>query len=141
MTRIDAMRTGELPDEQSSEVHEHLKKCRSCDESVHDLAELVRDIKSCSTTPPRSLRTLCCDWFDVIDKGGDKVFVAFTDRGLRMIQLAASEDDFREMYQERFGRELSRAPLPERLRKQVIAALAGEGVHDPKVDLSDAGEF
>lgn len=141
LTRIDAMRTGELPNDESSAVNEHLKTCRSCGESVHDLGELVRDIKSCTTAPPQSLRSLCYDSFDVIERAGEKVFVAFTDRGLRMIQLAASEHDFRETYLDRFGRELTRAALPERLRKQVVAALSGEGVHDPKVDLSELGEF
>lgn len=141
LTRIDAMRTGELPDSESNVVHEHLKTCSSCDESVTDLAELVRNIKSLSTAPPKSLRSVASDSFDVIESGRDKVFVAFSDKGLRMIHLSSSEEEFRELYDDRFGRSLNRAALPERLRKQVLAALSGKPVHDPKVDLSDLGEF
>ncbi len=141
LTRIDALRTGELPERESSAVHEHLKTCGSCEESVTDLADLARSVKALSTAPPRSLRSIAADSFDVIENAGDKVFVAFSDRGLRMIHLSASEDDFRHVYAQRFGRDLHRAKVPDRLRKQVIAALSGEGVDEPHVDLSDAGEF
>jgi len=141
LTRIDAMRTGELPDAESSAVHEHLKTCGSCDESVADLAELARSVKSLSTAPPRSLRGLDVDHFDIIENGGDRIFVAFSDRGLRMIHLSAAEEEFREIYAKRFARDLKRATLPERLRRQVIAALRGDGVDEPKIDWTDAGEF
>ena len=141
LTRIDAMRTGELPEHESSVVHQHLKTCSSCDESVHDLSELVENIKALSTAPPRSLRGIAADSFDIIESGTDKVFVAFSDHGLRMIYLAKSEDEFRDLYRERFARDLTQAPVPAKLRKQVIAALKGEGVPEPEIDLHDLGEF
>lgn len=141
LTRIDAMRTGELPEPESSAVHEHLKTCRTCDESVHDLSELATTIKALTTAPPRSVRTAIADHFDVIDNDGENVFVAFSDRGLRMIYAFATEEEFRDAYRRRFGRELTRSEIPKKLRKQVVAALSGEGVDHPDVDLSDAGEF
>jgi O-6-methylguanine DNA methyltransferase len=141
LTRIDALRTGELPDVESSEVHDHLKKCRSCDESVADLAALTVTLKECCVEPPKSIRAVAADDFDVIESGRRKVLVAFTGRGLRMITTGATEKEFRLAYAQRFARDLERAPLPERLRKQVVAALAGEGVDKPVVDFSDAGDF
>ena len=56
LTRIDAMRTGELPSEESTQVHEHLKTCSSCDESVTDLAVLTKTLKELVVEPERSLR-------------------------------------------------------------------------------------
>ncbi|MGZ8854096.1 MAG: methylated-DNA--[protein]-cysteine S-methyltransferase [Thermoanaerobaculia bacterium] len=140
MTRIDAMRTGELPSPDSSEVHQHLKACKSCDDSASDLAALSATLKETIIAPPRSMRTVAIDHFEAIDAGGE-VFVAFSDRGIRMITTGVSSDDFRAAYCQRFGRDLEPAALPERLRKQVVAALAGEGVAKPAVDFEDVGEF
>ncbi|HEY3052857.1 MAG TPA: methylated-DNA--[protein]-cysteine S-methyltransferase [Thermoanaerobaculia bacterium] len=141
LTRIDAMRTGELPAPESSAVHQHLKTCQSCDESVSDLSALTASLKELVVPPPRSLRATCTDHFDVIDADGEQVLVAFSDRGLRMIKIGESPDEFRAQYRQRFGRELVPASLPERLRKQVVAALSGEGVDKPVVDFTDAGEL
>ena len=141
LTRIDALRTGELPAPESTEVHEHLLTCRSCDESSNDLTTLTAGLKETCIDPPRSIRNEITDHFDVIKAGGDEVLVAFTDRGLRMITTGASPEEFRASYADKFGREISRATLPDRLRKQVVSALSGEGVARPVVDFADAGEF
>ena len=93
LTRIDAMRTGELPAQESTAVHQHLKKCRSCDESVTDLSALTSTIKELVVPSPRSLKSTCTDHFDVIDADGEQVVVAFSDRGLRMIKIGASVDE------------------------------------------------
>ena len=45
LTRIDAMRTGELPAPETKEVHNHLRTCQSCDESVADLTDLTASLK------------------------------------------------------------------------------------------------
>ncbi len=135
------MRTGELPTQESSEVHQHLKTCRSCDESTVDLTELARSIKAVATEPPRSMRDACADRFDVIKANGEEVLVAFSDRGLRMITIGASADQFREQYTRRFGRTLVAASLPDKLRKQVIGALSGEGVDKPAIDFAEFGDF
>lgn len=141
LTRIDAMRTGELLAPESAEVHDHLRTCPSCDESVNDLTALTASLKATVVAPPRSIRNEISDHFDVIRAGGDEVLVAFSDRGLRMITTGVSSEDFRDSYLRKFGRDLSRAALPDRLRKQVVSALAGEGVDKPVVDFADAGEF
>lgn len=141
LTRLDAMRTGELAAPQSSEVHEHLRTCPSCDDSVSDLTALTASLKQITVPPPVSIRTAITDHFDVIDAGPDKVLVAYSDRGLRMITTGVTADEFRAVYSRRSGRHLTPAPLPERLRKQVLSALSGEGVDKPVVDFADAGEF
>ncbi len=135
------MRTNELSGPESSEVHQHLRKCRSCDESLTDIETLTTSLKELIVQPPRSLRSEAADHFDVLTAGGDEVLVAFSDRGLRMITTAVTPDEFLTMYARKFGRDLTRAALPDRLRKQVVSALTGEGVHKPAVDFADAGEF
>ena len=141
LTRIDALRTGELPAPESTEVNEHLRTCRSCDESTNDLTALTVGLKETCIDPPRSIRDEISDQFDVIKAGGDEVLVAFSDRGLRMITTGASPEEFRETYARKFGRDIKRGTLPDRLRKQVVAALSGEGVARPVVDFADASEF
>ena len=137
LTRVDALRTRELPLEERSEVEQHLKTCKSCDDSLHDVGRLARAVKALAVAPPRSCKeTLCRDYFDRI---GD-VWVAFTNDGIRMIS-ARSEEDLHQRYAKRFGRDLQRAPIPEPLAREVRAALAGEGVRDPHVDLGDATDL
>jgi methylated-DNA-[protein]-cysteine S-methyltransferase len=132
LTRVDAMRTGELEPEEQGVVHEHLRTCRSCDESVADLGSLAQSVKSLAALPPRSCRDAISDSYERV---GD-VWVAFTDDGLRMIQPGAL-DDFRSAYSKRYCRSLKPGTLPAALRKQVSAALEGEGVSEPRVDWSD----
>lgn len=142
LTRIDALRTGELEPAESGEVHEHLKTCRSCDESVADVVGLARAVKSCAVEePPRSCRDAMTDRFEVFDVNGVRVWVAFSDRGLTMIHADGSDEQFRERYASRFAHELCAGSLPDRLRRQVVAALSGEGVAKPIVDLGDATDF
>jgi O-6-methylguanine DNA methyltransferase len=141
LTRIDALRTGELNAPETSAVEEHLHGCKSCNDSTTDLEALARNIKELVGAPPRSLRSAMSDHFDVIETGSEKVLVAFSERGLRMLHLGGSKKDFHEAYTRRFGRGLTQTALPEKLRKQVIAALSGEGVEKPAVDFSDIGEF
>jgi O-6-methylguanine DNA methyltransferase len=126
LTRIDALRTGELALPEKAEVHEHLKTCSSCDESVADIEQLASAVKSLITSPPRPLH----DYYDRVDN----VWVAFSDRGLRMI-TARTLDDLRAGYESRYGRTLEKHPLPERLRKQVHAAVSGQDVDRCAIDI------
>ena len=141
LTRIDALRTGELAAEEHTVLHDHLESCPSCNESVSDVDVLARTVKSLLAAPPRSCRdTLkgkCVDSFDTITERGETVHVVFTNRGLRMIHRGGSPDELRERYTEQHGRALEPGKLPERFRKQVIAALRGEGVDDPQIDWGD----
>jgi O-6-methylguanine DNA methyltransferase len=141
LTRIDALRTGELAREEHEPLHEHLERCSSCNESVADVENLVRAVKSIALAPPRSCRDAvkgqCVDSFDVVSESGESVYVAFSDKGLRMLHRGGTLDDFRDRYTDRHGRGLDRAKLPDRFRRQVVAALRGEGVDKPQVDWGD----
>ena len=141
LTRIDALRTGELATEEREHLDDHLGSCRSCNDSVSDVETLAATVKALTLAPPRScldsVKGHCVDSFDVITEGGDTVWVGFSSRGLRMIHRGVSEEEFREKYSKHHGRTLDRARLPEKLRRKVIAALRGEGVDDPQVDWGD----
>ena len=138
LTRVDALRTGELPAEEHRAVEAHLKTCKSCEDSAADVEELVSAVKALAIAPPRSIRESIrtADFFDKVEN----VWVAFADRSIRMIS-GRSLGDLRSWYARRYGRGLEQAPLPEPLRKQVLAALHGEGVDKPAIDLGDASEL
>jgi O-6-methylguanine DNA methyltransferase len=141
LTRVDALRTGEIAPEEHREMHEHMESCPSCNESLTDVDQLARTVKALALAPPRSCRDAvkgqCVDTFDVVTESGQSVYVAFTSRGLRMVHRGGSESDFRERYSRRHGRALEPAKLPERFRRWVAAALRGEGVDDPQIDWGD----
>ncbi|MFZ2491323.1 MAG: methylated-DNA--[protein]-cysteine S-methyltransferase [Thermoanaerobaculia bacterium] len=139
LTRIDAMRTGELPGAESTVVEEHLRRCPSCGESVDDLMQLSTAVRSLAATDAAVPAPQ--DRFEVIDHSGLTVLVAFSPRGLTMLRTGCSEDEFRVAYEQKMGRVLGSGTLPDELRRQVIAALDGEGVRDPAVDLRDRREF
>jgi O-6-methylguanine DNA methyltransferase len=138
LTRVDALRTGELHDHEHQAVEEHLKTCKSCEDSVEDVNALARAVKSLTVAPPRSIRqsVRTVDFFDRVED----VWVAFSDRVIRMIS-ARSLDDLRQRYAKIYGRTLERADIPEPLRRQVAAAVRGEGVDKPAVDFSETSEL
>ncbi len=138
LTRVDALRTGELPAEEHRAVAEHLKTCKSCEESVEDVDSLARAVKSLVVAPLRPIGEILrtTDFFDQVED----VWVAFSDRTIRMIS-GRSLDDLRSHYAKRYGRTLERATIPEPLRRQVLSAIHGEGVEKPAVDLRDASEL
>jgi methylated-DNA-[protein]-cysteine S-methyltransferase len=145
LTRIDAMRTGELPSDEHAPLHDHLKTCRSCDDSVADVTQLARVVRALTVEPPRSCRDAVCsqigDSFARVETGAGDVWVAFCERGLRMVHRAESEQAFRDAYTKRYGRPLEKAALPDRLRKQVVAAVEGHGVEGPLVDFDEVSEL
>ena len=126
LTRIDALRTGELALPEQDEVEQHLKTCKSCDESIGDITRLVDAVKALATEAPRRLH----DFYDRVEN----VWVAFSDRGIRMIS-GRSADDLLGWYQKRYGRTLERRDIPEALRKQVAAALTGQHVDHLRLDI------
>lgn len=139
LTKVDALRTRELPPIEQAAVESHLKTCRSCDASHSDLGALAQVVKSLAPAPLQSCRDAVkndvADSFDDVETDGGRVWVAFTKSGIRMVANAGSIDELRATYAKRYGRELTPATIPDALRRQVIAALAGEGVSTPKVDL------
>jgi len=138
LTRVDALRTGELRGEEHRAVEEHLRTCKSCEESVSDVDELARAVKALTLVPPRSMREVVrtTDFFDQVEN----VWVAFSDRTIRMIS-ARSLEDLRSRYAKRYDRTLERASLPEPLRRQVFAAVKGEGVEKPAIDFGEASDL
>jgi O-6-methylguanine DNA methyltransferase len=138
LTRVDALRTGELPEHESSEVQEHLSNCRSCDASLHDVDALAANVKALATAPPRSCREALSDSYELLHDGGDPVWVVFSDQGLRLIHRGGTLEALRASYALRTCRSLTAGTLPDALRQQVTAALHGEGVAKPRVDWSYA---
>jgi len=136
LTRIDALRTAELPPIEQTAVENHLRTCRSCNDSQSDVDELAHVVKTLTIAPRSSCRDACSDSYE---KVGD-VNVAFTADRIRMI-TTDSVDELRTRYAKRYGRALSEAPMPAALRRQVTAALKGEGVDAPKVDLETANDL
>jgi O-6-methylguanine DNA methyltransferase len=131
------MRTGELESAEAGEVRQHLSTCSSCDESVADVGELAQAVKSLATAPPRSCREAVTDHYDAIEVGGQRIWVAFSSRGLTMIHAGGTADEFRGKYCDRLGRELEQQSLPARLRKSVAGVFSGNDVEAPPVDLSE----
>ena len=135
LTRIDALRTGELQQSDEGAVREHLRTCQSCDESLHDVGDLAQTMKSLAVEAPS-----CCDdvkdSFDQLDIDGTTVWVAFGERGLRMILHGGTETEFRAAYAKRYDRPLCARPLPDALRRQIDVALEGGNVDERKVDFS-----
>jgi len=138
LTRVDALRTGELDRDEHRAVEEHLKTCKSCEESAEDVDALAQAVKALALVPPRSIREnlRTTDFFDQVEN----VWVAFADRAIRMIS-ARSLEDLQSRYAKRFGRSLERASLPDPLHKQVSAALHGESIDKPAIDVSDASDL
>lgn len=147
LTRIDALRTGELEKQEEQNVEQHLEECPSCNESVGDVEKFATTVKSLAARPPRSclkkLHEEISDRFDVINTtGGQRIWVAFSDRGIRMIDLKVeAAEDFQRRYEAKFGRELQQAALPDSYRRQVLDAFEGRAPKRPDVDLSSVTPF
>ena len=142
LTRVDALRTRELSPDERSEVESHLKTCKSCDDSLHDVASLAGAVKSAlAIAPPRSCKDALCG--DGYDRVGD-VWVAFSKDGIRMI-TARSAEELHVRYAKRYGRDLQRAQIPDAWKREVEAALSGEGlgkgIDKPHVDVGDASDL
>lgn len=145
LTRIDALRTGELAEIEQAALAQHLKTCRSCNDSRSDVDVLAHAVKALAMAPPKSccddVRRACADSLDRVETANGAVWVAFSRDGIRMITTAESVDALRPIYAKRYGRALEPAPIPDALRKQVVAAMTGEGVETPRVDLESANDL
>jgi O-6-methylguanine DNA methyltransferase len=141
LTRIDALRTRELATIEKIAVEQHFKTCRSCNESQADVINLAHAIKSLAVVPERSCRDAVKEEIaDSFDRVGD-TWVAFANGRIRMIAEAKSIDDVRAAYAKKYGRVLEPAAIPDALRRQVQAAVQGEGVNSPKVDLDATNDL
>lgn len=144
LTRVDAARTGELSVPETDAVHDHLRGCGSCADSLDDVGNLARRVRGLLRTTPQS----CCeevtariaDRFDVVKAAGRTAWVAMSAAGVRMIHIG-HEAEFRRSHGQRFGSTLVRGKLPEAIRQQIAAALSGEPVRKGQLDLSTLTEF
>ena len=145
LTRIDALRTRELATIEKTAVEQHLRTCSSCDESQSDVDDLAHAVKALAVAPERSCRDavkdVVADSFARVETDAASVWVAFSGTRIRMIAAAESIDALRTPYAKKYGRVLEPATIPEALRRQVVAALRGEGVDTPKVDLDSANDL
>jgi len=143
LTRIDALRTGELRPSEQGAVKSHLRTCSSCDESFADLGHLSHLAKSLLVAPPQKHRTASAmaDRFDYLAAAAPAAWVAFSDRGVRMIQPGGSENEFRAQYARRFGRILVREELPHAVRDRILAAFAGKAAGQIRVDFGDTSQI
>jgi methylated-DNA-[protein]-cysteine S-methyltransferase len=134
LTRVDALRTGELAAGEQSAVHEHLRTCKSCDESVADVDTLAKSLRTLvAAAPPRSCRDAIADSYEQI---GD-LWIVFSDRGLKMVRHGGTFEDLLAAHTARNGCSLKAGKLPDALRRQITAALEGQGVDKPRVDWDD----
>ena len=146
LTRIDALRTGELEQTESAEVESHLKTCRSCEESTDDLTSFADVVRGLVVTPTRScaptVASICSDGFDFFTFEDRTVWVAFSSKGIRRIDFrSGNENEFREGYLRDFGRGLRSEALPEWFRHGIESALRGEGSTTSIADLSIVTPF
>lgn len=146
LTRIDALRTGELDQNESAAVEQHLTSCSSCNESSDDLSEFAQVARGLVAAPVRScasdVTSLCCDAFDSFDVDGATVWVAFSTKGVRRIDMRSeSSERFAEAYLRDFGRELRRRELPAGWRNEIAKAIRGEGASTSIVDLTIVTPF
>ncbi len=146
LTRIDALRTGELAAGDRLAMDDHLSHCRSCSASVDDITQFARTVHAIRIAPPRSMASQLCatlsDSFATMNWGDVEIQIAFSGDGVKRVDLSGSgEDAFRKAYRVRFGRELMRAPLPLNVRRSIEAAVQGNSIDVPELDLSTLGEF
>jgi O-6-methylguanine DNA methyltransferase len=147
LIRLDELRTGELDRREVDAVREHLEHCEYCDGVYHRITGIASSARSLLGESPascsESLERRLFDRVAPATIGGVDLWVAFSERGLTDLVLAAGRnfDAFVWAHAKRFGKELRRAELPSALERQVRDALAGRGVEKPQVDLEALPAF
>ena len=145
LTHIDALRTDELPLEERAAIEEHLGRCPSCEDSVHDIEGLATLAKELRALPPRSCTAAVCEavreTFGSFEFDGRTIFVVFSSRGIRAITTGDwTPDEFRQRNGRRFG-ALELAEVPESVRVPIERALRGEDPGTVALDLAHLTEF
>lgn len=134
LPKLDALRTGELPEAEATAVRLHIAGCDSCRHFAGGIEAIARSLKTLKRTPPDATRDALLDSYAKITDGGVTIWVAFTRDATRLLHRG-SFDAFATLHEKRFGRLLREGELPEALRAQVLDALAGRGVRKPRVAL------
>lgn len=146
LIRLDELRAGELPAGEAKEVREHLASCHWCDDDRLEYealaAKLPALVRECPASCVETVRDLCAHGYDVVETEALSVRVAFSSRGItRISPVSVSEENFRNEYRERMGRDLEKRELSDRLRGEVVKALRGERLKSPDVDIDELPEF
>lgn len=146
LTRIDALRTGELETGEQHKVEEHLENCASCEESVEDIGTLAEMAKGLIAQPVRSCSEAVCssvrEKFAAFEKDGRTIWVVFSDRGVRAIATGEiSREEFAARYGSRYGVSLEEGEAPPVVRAAIERVLRGEEPGEIEVDLSGLTEF
>jgi O-6-methylguanine DNA methyltransferase len=141
LTRLDAARTGELPEAESTELQDHLRSCPSCDDSRRDLeglATLARELRRRPFQAAASHEHLGSFTWE-----GLTIFVAFGPRGIREItSRVATAADFLERWSARHpGSVLEEAAIPTEIRAAIESVLEGADPGAVELDLSGLTEF
>lgn len=132
LLKLDAARTGELPERDATAVRLHVAGCDSCRDFAAELAVTARSLKALMLTPPAPIRDALLDSYAKIADGRETIWVAFTRDAIRLLHRG-SFDSFASLHAKRFGTLLRDGELPEALRTQVLDALEGRGVRKPRV--------
>ena len=147
LIRLDEMRTGELDQHEVDAVREHLEHCDYCEGVYRRIAGIATSARSlhceCPTSCAEELERKLFDRVATATVGGVDLWIAFSDRGMTDLVVAAGEsfESFVWSHIKRFGKELRPGELPETLVQQVRDGLAGRGVERPRIDLSALPAF
>lgn len=147
LTHLDELRTDELAASIREDVHRHLEECDYCrnvGEQIDAMAAQAKELRCCEG--PSCLDAVRERLFHRLDllepdssaagPSGLSYWIAFSAKGITAITPAGSRRELEDSYYRRFGRELEDGALPERFRRHVLQALAGEAPSRPAVDLS-----
>jgi methylated-DNA-[protein]-cysteine S-methyltransferase len=141
LLRLDQLRTGELHNTEGGEMKEHFSTCPTCHDSYDEIERFADEVRGLLEVSEDATPSTV-DGFDRITTPAGDTWVAFSERGLRMIStLPMTEEELREEYSSTFGRCLRRDSLPESMKQQVVAAIAGEPFEGASVDLTGLPTF
>ena len=146
VARLDALRTGELPEPEQSAVAEHLETCEPCVEELEAVERLARDLRGLRVRAPEDLleRVVAeaADRYGSVDTAIGRVWVGYDARGVTLVHAGVRDaGGFERMYERRLGRRPVPAELPPRYARAVERAAAGGGSGAPPVDLSALPAF
>lgn len=132
LPKLDALRTGELPERDAVAIRMHVAGCDSCHDFAGAVAANAHALKSLKLTPPVPVRDALFDSYAKITDRRESIWVAFKRDAIRLLHRG-SFDSFASLHAKRFGTLLREGDLPEVLRTQVLDALEGRGVRKPRV--------
>lgn len=122
---------------------------QSTEHPLREARSLARDLRALGevSVPPSLLpavleRSGHGDYCFTVDSPVGPVYVAYSARGVSMVDAVGSAEEFAERYKARLGRTVRPATHPPTdLREAVLRRLRGEEHTDVRFDLSELTEF